>query len=117
MDDADFGEEYGGADIALTACDKSGTRFCCRPNADDCCKAGNYTEINKYNGQIIAIGTSTLPTSTATPNSSANSSSSATASASTTAADSNDGGSLGGGLTEQGKLGVGLGVGLGVPFR
>ncbi|ODM24163.1 hypothetical protein SI65_02129 [Aspergillus cristatus] len=109
---------YGAAGVSLTACDNAGTKFCCGPNADDCCKAGNYTQINKKNGQIVAIGTSTVPTTTtsATPTSSSNATTSGSgASATTTAADANAADS-GDGLTEQSKLGIGLGVGLGVPF-
>ncbi|OJJ83928.1 uncharacterized protein ASPGLDRAFT_362198 [Aspergillus glaucus CBS 516.65] len=109
---------YGAAGISLTACDSAGTKFCCGPNADDCCKAGNYTQIDKSNGQIVAIGTSTIPTSStsATPSSSANATTSSSASATTTAADANADADSGDGLTEESKLGIGLGVGLGVPF-
>lgn len=66
----------------------------------------------------MAIGTSTIPTSStsATPSSSANATStSSSASATTTAADAANEDN-GDGLTEQTKLGIGLGIGLGVPF-
>ena len=107
-------EDYSAAGIALTPCDKTGTKFCCGPS-DDCCKNGNFTQINKRTGQVVAIGTSKVATSTTATPTSSSSSTAAPASATTTDAGSS-GGSGGGGLTEQAKLGIGLGVGLGVPF-
>ncbi|RAK95009.1 uncharacterized protein BO80DRAFT_290273 [Aspergillus ibericus CBS 121593] len=93
--------QYTAAGVYLTACDDSGTKYCCGPSAEDCCKAGNYTTIDKETGEIIAIGTITSATTTAA-GSSASTTDTVTENAS--------------GMPESTKLGVGLGVGLGVPF-
>lgn len=110
--------DFEAAGVVLTPCDDSGTKFCCGPSSS-CCEDGSYTQIDKNTGKVIAIGTSTLPSSTATATSTSSSSSStgvAGTGASATSSSSGGGSGNGGGLSEQSKLGIGLGVGLGVPF-
>ena len=114
--------EYTAAGVVLTACDDSGTKYCCGPSAEDCCKAGNYTTIDKETGEIIAIGTSTIATTstmTSTSTSSPSiSTSTATSATTTNAADSSASTAVekASSMSEGTKLGIGLGVGLGVPF-
>ncbi|PYI05491.1 hypothetical protein BO78DRAFT_398229 [Aspergillus sclerotiicarbonarius CBS 121057] len=123
--------QYTAAGVDLTACDDSGTKYCCGPSAEDCCKAGNYTTIDKETGEIIAIGTSTIATTSTTSASSSSSTStsnlsslisSATATSATTTAAGSSASSTDAvsektsGMPETTKLGIGLGVGLGVPF-
>ncbi|PWY83762.1 hypothetical protein BO94DRAFT_547416 [Aspergillus sclerotioniger CBS 115572] len=120
--DSDSHPEYTAAGVDLTACDDSGTKYCCGPSAEACCKAGNYTTIDKETGEIIAIGTSTIATtSTATSTSTSSSSIStsiATSATTTTAAGSSASSAVqkSSGMSEGTKLGIGLGVGLGVPL-
>ncbi|OOF98797.1 hypothetical protein ASPCADRAFT_204515, partial [Aspergillus carbonarius ITEM 5010] len=114
--------QYTAAGVVLTACDDSGTKYCCGPSAEDCCKAGNYTTIDKETGEIIAIGTSTIATTstmTSTSTSSPSiSTSTATSATTTNAADSSASTAVekASSMSEGTKLGIGLGVGLGVPF-
>lgn len=113
---ANYPVDYTGAGVVLTKCNNAGTKFCCGPSTD-CCFDYTYTHIDRKNGRIVAIGTSTIvPSSSATPSPSS-SEAEAEAAATATDADAEGGGSDGdGGLSEQAKLGIGLGVGLGVPF-
>ena len=106
--------DYAAAGITLTPCDDSGTKFCCGPSSS-CCEDGSYTQINKLTGKVVAIGTSTIPSSS-TATATATGSSSTGVGASATSTSTGGGGGGGGGLSEQSKLGIGLGVGLGVPF-
>ncbi|KAJ9191954.1 hypothetical protein DTO166G4_7772 [Paecilomyces variotii] len=115
--------DYGAAGVALTQCDDAGTKFCCGPDNTACCDAGNYTQINQK-GQIIAIGTSTIQTSsTSTTTASSSSTNPASTAATTTAssaaatrATASSTSASNSASSSATKLGAGLGVGLGVPF-
>ena len=109
--------EFEAAGVVLTPCDNTGEKFCCGPSSS-CCEHGNYTQIDKNTGRVVAIGTSTVPfTSTATATGTGSSTAGVGASATSTSSTGGEGGDgNGGGLSEQSKLGIGLGVGLGVPF-
>ncbi|GAD96979.1 conserved hypothetical protein [Paecilomyces variotii No. 5] len=111
---------YAAAGVVLTQCDEAGTKFCCGPDNTACCKAGNYTQINKK-GQIVAIGTSTIHTSaTSTKTSSASSTNPAATTTAGSAAETQPSSAStstsSSGTSSATKLGAGLGVGLGVPF-
>lgn len=114
---ANLDAEFEAAGVVLTPCDDTGEKFCCGPSSS-CCENGNYTQIDKNTGRVVAIGTSTLPSSSSTATATGTGSSMAGVGASATSTGGGGGGAgdNGGGLSEQSKLGIGLGVGLGVPF-
>ncbi|KAK2760375.1 hypothetical protein FQN54_002445 [Arachnomyces sp. PD_36] len=67
--------EFNAAGVELTKCEED--VYCCGPDNKECCKKGEGIRIDKK-GQIIAVGTSTVPVTSTTATSTTSSSTSST---------------------------------------